>query len=114
MAHAEDTPADEAQPVLHVSQTTGLVENQPIQVTGTGFEPDTPVYVVLCRRGAVDRFADCDINSGAGVIYADADGSFSVGRYAWRVVRQQVARAISIRAQQDPVFRAEWRALTGT
>ena len=55
-AHANVVPATA---VLGANPSSGLVDFQPVQVTGTGFPASTILEIFECRGGAVDEFG-CD------------------------------------------------------
>ena len=47
-------------PVLHVTPSTKLVNKQKVQLTGTGFPANKPVYAVQCLRTA-PNLNGCDV-----------------------------------------------------
>ncbi len=67
------SPARAAGPTVTVTPSTGLVDFQKVQVTGSGFEPNALLEVYECRGGAVTE-ADCDAGN-ADFIDIDSSGN---------------------------------------
>ena len=75
-AHADVTPAIA---VLGANPSIGLVDSQPVQVTGTGFPASTILEIFECRGGAVDEFG-CDPTN-AFIVDTDPAGAVNTTFY---------------------------------
>lgn len=81
------SPAAAAVPALTVTPATGLLDQQIVTVTGTGFAPGERVLVAQCSGAGLDG---CNlnpaINTTASYGYADDAGTFSTGLRLSRVL----------------------------
>ena len=75
-AHADVVPAIA---VLGANPSIGLVDFQPVQVTGTGFPASTILEIFECRGGAVDEFG-CDPTN-AFIVDTDPTGAVNTTFY---------------------------------
>jgi Neocarzinostatin family len=75
-AHANVVPAAA---VLGANPSSGLVDFQPVQVTGTGFPASTILEIFECRGGAVDEFG-CDPTN-AFIVDTDPTGAVNTTFY---------------------------------
>ncbi|MGZ4715184.1 MAG: neocarzinostatin apoprotein domain-containing protein [Acidimicrobiales bacterium] len=92
-------PAHAATPTVTVTPSSGLVDFQRVQVTGSGFEPDALLEVYECRGGAVDE-ADCDAGNSD---FVDVDSSGNVIPYGmWVDARIYLPDGTEVDCRTDP------------
>lgn len=92
-------PARAAEPTVTVTPSTGLVDFQQVQVTGSGFEPNALLEVYECRGGAVTE-ADCDAGNAD---FIDIDSSGNVVPYnMWVDARIHLPSGTAVDCRTDP------------
>ena len=67
------------------SSTTGLVDNQIVQLTGSGFDPHTVATAIVCRTAPPSELLKCRSSWTLGLVHVDASGSLT-GTVALRAV----------------------------
>ena len=82
---ASDGEAAEA-PVLQVDETEGLVHDQPLVVTGSGFGPGEEVNLHQCSIGGFSGIQQCSAGNVGYLAVADNDGNIAVTVPAQRSV----------------------------
>jgi hypothetical protein len=92
-AIAPDRAGAQEAPSLTVTPSTELVEGQVLSVSGTGFLPDTTVFVVPCPANVING-VDCDLNSPTST-QTDSSGAFTTSYIARRFIVGRVGGVLT-------------------
>ena len=89
VAATETRAGAQAAPTLTVTPNDELLDGEPVSVTGTGFLPNSTVYIIPCPAGAT-TVPECDTSLLPDGVQTDAAGSFSADHVAQRFIQGQI------------------------